>query len=71
MGGVTRAAQDISFDAMVDKQRRLAQMVLDDPAVGSVTASVGGNGPGGGSLNVAACSLPSSRPTNARALLRT
>jgi len=30
----------------------LAQMVLDDPAVGSVTAFVGGGGPGGGSSNI-------------------
>jgi hydrophobe/amphiphile efflux-1 (HAE1) family protein len=52
MGGRTRASQDISFDAMKVKQRQLAQMVLDDPAIGSVTAFVGGNGPGGGSSNV-------------------
>jgi multidrug efflux pump len=52
MGGRTRAAQDISFPAMREKQRQLAQMVLDDPAVLSVTAFVGGNGPGGGSTNV-------------------
>jgi multidrug efflux pump len=52
MGGSTRASQDISFPAMQEKQRQLAQMVLDDPAIGSVTAFVGGNGPGGGSSNV-------------------
>jgi multidrug efflux pump len=52
LGGSTRAAQDISFDAMQRKQHELAQMVLDDPAVMSVTAFVGGNGPGGGSTNV-------------------
>jgi multidrug efflux pump len=52
MGGRTMAAQDISFDAMREKQRQLAQMVLDDPAVATVTAFVGGNGPGGGSTNV-------------------
>jgi multidrug efflux pump len=52
MGGSTRAAQDISFPAMRDKQRELAQMTLDDPAIQSVTAFVGGNGPGGGSTNV-------------------
>ncbi|MGD0789395.1 MAG: multidrug efflux RND transporter permease subunit [Terracidiphilus sp.] len=52
MGGRTLAAQDISFDAMKVKQRELAQMVLDDPAIQSVTAFVGGNGPGGGSSNV-------------------
>ena len=52
LGGRTLAAQDISFPAMRDKQRDLAQMVLNDPAVASVTAFVGGNGPGGGSSNI-------------------
>jgi len=52
LGGRTMAAQDISFPAMRDKQRALAQMTLDDPAVASVTAFVGGNGPGGGSSNI-------------------
>jgi multidrug efflux pump len=52
MGGRTLAAEDISFPAMRDKQRALAQMVLDDPAILSVTAFVGGGGPGGGSTNI-------------------
>ena len=52
LGGSTRASQDISFPAMRDKQKQLAQMVLDDPAIQSVTAFVGGNGPGGGGTNV-------------------
>jgi multidrug efflux pump len=52
LGGRTLAAQDISFPAMRDKQRTLAQMVLNDSAVASVTAFVGGNGPGGGSSNI-------------------
>ena len=52
MGGRTMAAQDISFDAMKIKQQQLAQMVLDDPAIQTVTAFVGGGGPGGGSTNV-------------------
>ncbi len=52
IGGTTRAAQDISFDAMRDKQRELAQMVLDDPAVDTLVAFAGGSGPGGGALNV-------------------
>jgi multidrug efflux pump len=52
LGGRTLAAQDIAFPAMRDKQRALAQMTLDDPAVLSVTAFVGGNGPGGGSTNI-------------------
>jgi multidrug efflux pump len=42
LGGSTRASQDISFDAMSVKQSQLAQMVLDDPAIGSVTAFAGG-----------------------------
>ncbi len=52
MGGSTRGAQDISFDSMSVKQEQLAQMVLNDPAVLSVTAFAGGGGPGGGSNNV-------------------
>jgi multidrug efflux pump len=34
------------------KQQTLAQIVLDDPAIQSVTAFVGGGGPGGGSSNI-------------------
>ena len=51
LGGRTMGAQDISFDAMSQKQKALAQMVMNDPAVQSVTAFVGGGGPGGGSNN--------------------
>src|ERR1017187_7655973 len=36
---------------MRDKQRELAQMVLDDPAIATVTAFAGGAGPDGGSNN--------------------
>jgi multidrug efflux pump len=42
MSGRTVAAQDISFPAMRTKQRELAQMVLEDPAVATVTAFAGG-----------------------------
>jgi multidrug efflux pump len=52
LGGRTLASQDISFPAMSAKQRTLAQMTMEDPAIQSVTAFVGGNGPGGGSSNV-------------------
>jgi multidrug efflux pump len=52
LGGRTNASQDISFPAMAAKQELLAQMALQDPAIQSVTAFVGGNGPGGGSSNV-------------------
>jgi multidrug efflux pump len=65
LGGTTRAAQDISFDAMRVKQQELAQMVLNDPAILSVTAFVGGNGPGGGSSNVGRMFI-SLKPQNER-----
>jgi hydrophobe/amphiphile efflux-1 (HAE1) family protein len=52
LNGRTLASQDISFPALRDKQRSLAEMVLQDPAVYSVTAAVGGSGPGGGSSNI-------------------
>ncbi|MGB6974148.1 MAG: efflux RND transporter permease subunit [Terracidiphilus sp.] len=42
IGGQTIAAQNISFTAMRVKQRELGQMVLDDPAISSVTAFAGG-----------------------------
>jgi multidrug efflux pump len=68
LGGRTRAAQDISFPAMRDKQRQLAEIVLSDPSVQTVTAFVGGNGPGGGSTNVGnmfiALKPPSERPNH-------
>jgi multidrug efflux pump len=47
--GITEAAQDISFDAMVQKQNLVTQIVKNDPAVASVTSAVGSGG--GGSLN--------------------
>ncbi len=66
LGGRTRAAQDISFAAMAPKQKQLAQMVLEDPSVQTVTAFVGGNGPGGGGTNVGnmfiALKPPNERP---------
>jgi multidrug efflux pump len=52
LSGRTMAAQDIGFDDMAAKQKSLAQKVLNDPAIQSVTAFVGGGGPGGGSNNV-------------------
>ncbi len=42
LGGQTVAAQDISFEAMRVKQRTLAQMALNDPAVHGVVAFAGG-----------------------------
>ena len=52
IGGQTIGSQDISFDAMMAKQKQLAQIALDDPAVKSVNGFAGGGGPGGGSNNV-------------------
>ncbi len=40
--GQTEAAQDISFDAMVEKQKRVAEVVRADPAVDNVFYAVGG-----------------------------
>jgi Cation/multidrug efflux pump len=57
LGGRTMAAQDISFSAMEVKQRQLAQITLEDPAVLSVSANVGGGGPGGGSNNVGSMNI--------------
>jgi multidrug efflux pump len=51
LSGQTMGAQDIAFESMSAKQRLLAQMTLEDPAVETVTASAGG-GFGGGSNNV-------------------
>jgi hydrophobe/amphiphile efflux-1 (HAE1) family protein len=39
--GITDAAQDISYDAMAKLQQQVDDMVLKDPAVASVVASVG------------------------------
>jgi multidrug efflux pump subunit AcrB len=47
--GITEAAQDISFEAMVQKQNLVTEIVQNDPAVASVTSAVGSGG--GGSLN--------------------
>src|SRR6201998_3664999 len=66
LGGRTPGAPDISFPAMAAKQQQLAQMVLEDPSVQTVTAFVGGGGPGGGGTNVGnmfiAFKPPSERP---------
>ncbi|HEY2472620.1 MAG TPA: efflux RND transporter permease subunit [Terracidiphilus sp.] len=42
ISGQTIASQDISFPAMKQKQQQLAQMVLDDPDIDTVTAFAGG-----------------------------
>ena len=47
--GITEAAQDISFNAMVEKQNLVTEIVKRDPAVASVTSAVGSGGGGSGS----------------------
>ena len=42
LSGQTIASQDISFPAMEAKQKQLAQMTLNDPAIETVTAFAGG-----------------------------
>ena len=63
LGGQTIASQDISFPAMRDKQKQLAQITLNDPAIDTVTAFAGG---GRGSNNTGfmfiALKQPSERP---------
>ncbi len=51
MGGATRASQDISFDAMKQKQAEFAGIVQQDPGVAYVMAFAGGSG-GGATTNV-------------------
>ncbi len=46
--GITEAAQDISFEAMVQKQNQVTEIVKHDPAVASVTSAVGSGGGGNG-----------------------
>src|ERR1700752_3699607 len=47
--GATRAAPDISFQAMLKLQQRMAEIVMEDPAVAGIGSSLGGSaGPGGG-----------------------
>ena len=47
--GISEGAQDISFDAMVEKQNQVTDIVKRDPAVASVTSAIGSGG--GGSSN--------------------
>src|SRR5579884_3785184 len=51
MMGITNASQDISFEAMQQKQAQLAAIVQADPGVQSVMAFAGGSG-GGATTNV-------------------
>ncbi len=42
--GISQASQSISFDAMSEKQRELAQIILQDPAVESLSSFIGADG---------------------------
>jgi multidrug efflux pump len=42
--GWTQAPSDISFAAMAERQQKVAETILADPAVDSLTASIGGQG---------------------------
>ena len=48
LSGSTEAPQDISFDAMVQRQQQVAAIVAADPDVQAYTSSVGGGRGGGG-----------------------
>ncbi|MGY3233350.1 MULTISPECIES: efflux RND transporter permease subunit [unclassified Bradyrhizobium] len=50
--GATRASADISFQSMLTLQQRLADIVMQDPAVAGIGSTVGsGGGPGGATSN--------------------
>jgi multidrug efflux pump len=42
--GISQAPQDISFSAMVTKQQQLANAILEDPAVESISSFIGADG---------------------------
>ncbi len=42
--GISQAAENISFPAMADKQQQLARVILQDPAVESVSSFIGADG---------------------------
>lgn len=50
ISGSTEGAQDISFDAMLAKQREVAAAIKENPYIDNVFSAIGGGG-GGGSLN--------------------
>ncbi|HXI06270.1 MAG: efflux RND transporter permease subunit [Bradyrhizobium sp.] len=49
--GATRAAPDISFQAMLKLQQRMAEIVMEDPAVAGIGSSLGSGGFAGGTSN--------------------
>ncbi len=60
ISGSTEAASDTAFPAMVERQRQIAKILMDDPAVDYITTSVGLGGTNQGSVFVAL------KPKNAR-----
>jgi multidrug efflux pump len=42
--GISQAPQDVSFDAMVQRQQALAKVILADPAVQSLSSFIGADG---------------------------
>ncbi len=67
MTGSVQAAQDISFPAMKTKVEQFFKIVKDDPAIDTVSGSVGGSGGFGGSVNTAR-SFIQMKPLNERKL---
>ena len=65
--GLTEAAQDISFNAMVEKQNLVTEIVKRDPAVASVTSAVGSGGGGSGSTGRMFISLKPRKERNVTA----
>ncbi len=49
--GATRASADVSFQAMLGLQQRVADIVMADEAVQSIGSTLGSGGPGGGGAN--------------------
>jgi multidrug efflux pump len=49
--GQTEAPTDISFAAMAERQQKVVEAVLSDPAVAGVSSSVGGSGFGASSMS--------------------
>jgi HAE1 family hydrophobic/amphiphilic exporter-1 len=64
MLGITEAVSDISFPAMVERQRKVAEIVRKDPAVEYVNSTVGVGGPN--STNNQGRMLVALKPKNER-----
>src|SRR4029077_5815353 len=65
--GISEGAQDISFDAMVEKQNLVTAIVKRDPAVASVTSAVGSGGGGSGNTGRMFITLKPRKERNATA----